>query len=146
MGSQNDTFLIVSVCTVIAAIVFAAVRAVRVENATVWGMLTKKFGIDPERYDDSNGPGSILGEMKLLDVGFVGHVSVVDAGILFRFDYLTRHELLLYEWKNIQSYRVDKRDPRRLVMRFSRSSGLDCEVDFPWSLELSKSLPRNPGP
>lgn len=102
----------------------------------IWYMLRQKYGVTSSRFPDANLQFGVLGKLRILDQAYVGHIGLVEDGILFRQPFLNRHEVVLFSWEQAHDFKIAP-DKSRATFCLARTTGLPIGVQIPWSRELS---------
>lgn len=139
---ENIYYIFGAIIMVIAIFaIVAGVKSVLAEGKKVWSMLRDLFGVSSEEFDDTRGANSAPGKLTILDQEFVGGASIAEPGIIFRQDFMSRHELVLFPWDKIQDFKTEKAERFTATFYFDKADGMLLAVQIPWSDGLASRVP-----
>ncbi len=132
--SDSVYYILGAIIMVIAVVaIVAGVKSVVAEGKKVWSMLRELFGVANGDVAALTAQDSAPGKLVLLNQEFVGAASVVEQGIIFRRDFMSGHELVLFPWNKIQEFKTHKADRFTATFSFENADGSLLAVNLPWS-------------
>lgn len=137
--NENIYYIFGAIIMVIAVFaIVTGVKSVLAEGKKVWSMLQDSFGVSNEDFTETSGDTSAPGKLELLNQEFVGGASIVDQGIIFRQDFMSRHELVLFPWDKIRDFKTEKAERFTATFFFDKEDGSPQTVQIPWSDDLER--------
>lgn len=139
---NENTYYIIAVIIMLIAVVaiVTGVRNVMAESKQVWSMLRDSIGVANSDFSAAASDKSTPGKLVLLNQEFIGAATLAEQGILFRQDFMNRHELLLFPWDKIQDFKAEKAEQFTATFSFEQEDGVSQLVRIPWSDELANRM------